>query len=50
MRIQQFLNSNIKLSEQDKYPTVGTKNVKTHYNNYKGDVMFTFYNDTKDTD
>ena len=27
------------------FPTVAVSNVKTHYNNYKGDVMFTFYND-----
>jgi hypothetical protein len=44
MKIQRFLNDNIKLSESDKYPTVSLKNVKTHYNNNKGDVMFTFYN------
>lgn len=44
MRIQRFLNDNIKLNESDKYPIIGLKNVKTHYNNYKGDVMFTFYN------
>ena len=44
MKIQRFLNDNIKLKEQDKYPIIGLKNVKTHYNNYKGDVMFTFYN------
>ena len=44
MKIQRFLNDNIKLNEADKYPIIGLKNVKTHYNNYKGDVMFTFYN------
>lgn len=44
MKVQRFLNDNIKLKEGDKYPIVGLKNVKTHYNNYKGDVMFTFYN------
>ena len=44
MKIQRFLNDNIKLNESDKYPIIGLKNVKTHYNNYKGDVMFTFYN------
>lgn len=47
MKIQRFLNDNIKLKEEDKYPTVGLRNVKTHYNNYKGDVMFTFYNFTE---
>jgi hypothetical protein len=44
MKIQRFLNDNIKLNESDKYPTIALKNVKSHYNNYKGDVMFTFYN------
>ena len=44
MKIQRFLNDNIILSESDKYPNLALKNVKTHYNAYKGDVMFTFYN------
>lgn len=47
MSIQRFLNDNVILSENDKYPIVSLKNVKTHYNNYKGDVMFTFYNGDK---
>ena len=45
--VQRFLNDNINLSESDVYPTVAVSNVKTHYNNYKGDVMFTFYNEGK---
>ena len=49
MKVQQFLNDNIKLSEREKYPVVSLKNVKSHYNNYKGDVLFTFYNEAKDT-
>ena len=44
MKVQRFLNDNIKLKEKDKYPIIGLKNVKTHFNAYKGDVMFTFYN------
>ena len=47
MKVQQFLNDNIKLSEREKYPIVSLKNVKSHYNNYKGDIMFTFYNEAK---
>ena len=47
-KIQRFLNDHIRLKEKDKYPTVSLRNVKTHYNNYKGDIMFTFYNDTED--
>ncbi|MBQ0113248.1 MAG: hypothetical protein KBT03_08985 [Bacteroidales bacterium] len=44
MKVQRFLNDNIELAELDKYPIVAARNVKTHFNNYKGDVMFTFYN------
>lgn len=49
MKIQHYLNDNIVLSEADKYPIVALRNVKTHYNSFKGDVMFTFYNEDKDT-
>ena len=48
-RIQTFLNENIILSEDDKKPMIGLKNVKTHYNKFKRDVIFTFYDSTKDT-
>lgn len=48
MKIQRYLNDHIKLDETDKYPIISLRNVKTHYNNYKGDVMFTFYNAGKD--
>ena len=44
MKVQRFLNDNIVLSERDKFPIVALKNVKTHFNAHKGDVMFTFYN------
>jgi hypothetical protein len=44
MTIQRFLNDNILLSENQSTPVLGLRNVKTHYNNYKGDVIFTFYN------
>ena len=47
-KIQRYLNDHIKLKEKDKYPTVALRNVKSHYNNYKGDIMFTFYNDTEE--
>jgi hypothetical protein len=33
MKVQRFLNDNIKLKEKDKYPIIALKNVKTHYNN-----------------
>lgn len=43
-KVQQFLNKNIDLGEFDTIPTIGIRNVKTHYNAFKNDVMFTFYN------
>ena len=43
--VQRYLNDHITLKESDINSTVAIKNVKTHYNNYKGDVMFTFYKD-----
>lgn len=46
-QVQSFLNENINLSEADKTPIMAYRNVKTHYNNFKGDVMFTFYNSDK---
>lgn len=42
MSIQSFLNDNIIVNDSDSMIT-GIKNVKTHYNNNKGDVIFTFY-------
>lgn len=42
-RIQEFLNQNISLTERELEPVIGVRNVKTHYNKFKGDVMFTFY-------
>ena len=45
--VQRFLNENITLSETDKNPVLALTNVKTHFNNFKGDVMFTFYDDNK---
>lgn len=42
-RIQEFLNQNISLTERELDPIIGVRNVKSHYNRFKGDVMFTFY-------
>lgn len=42
-RVQEFLNQNISLTERELNPIIGIRNVKTHYNKFKGDVMFTFY-------
>lgn len=42
-KIQEFLNENITLSEREMTPIIGVRNVKSHYNAFKQDVMFTFY-------
>lgn len=44
-KVQRFLNENITLNELELEPILGIRNVKTHYNAFKGDVMFTFYDD-----
>lgn len=44
-KLNKFLIDNISLGERELYPIIGLKNVKTHYNNNKKDVMFTFYDD-----
>ena len=44
-RVEKFLIDNITLTETEKEPIIGIRNVKTHYNAYKSDVMFTFYDD-----
>ena len=43
MKVEKFLKENIPLAENDSTPYIGIKNVKTHYNQTKSDVMFTFY-------
>jgi len=46
LKIQKFLNDNIKLKESDKTNSINVNFVKSHYNAFKNDVMFTFkYND-----
>ena len=42
-KVQEFLNNNITLTERELDPIIGVRNVKTHYNKFKHDVMFTFY-------
>lgn len=42
-RVQEFLNNNITLGEREMTPLIGIRNVKTFYNSFKRDVMFTFY-------
>lgn len=45
-KIQEFLNQNISLTERELEPIIGIRNVKTHYNENKQDIMFTFYDNT----
>ena len=47
LRLTRFLNENISLSETEFTPIIGIRNVKTHYNAFKQDIMFTFYDNTK---
>ena len=42
-KVQKFLNDNITLTERELTPIIGIRNIKTHYNAFKNDVMFTFY-------
>lgn len=44
-KVQNFLNNNITFSLHETSPIVGIRNVKTHYNAFKKDVIFTFYDD-----
>jgi len=46
MVVQRFLNDNLLVTESDKSTNILTRNIKTHYNAYKGDVMFTFIKDS----
>jgi hypothetical protein len=46
MKVQEFLNNNITLGERELTPILGIRNVKTCYNAFKRDVMFTFYDNT----
>lgn len=45
--MQRFLNENISLGEFELTPIIGIRNVKSHYNAFKQDLMFTFYDYTK---
>lgn len=42
-KVNKFLIDNLSLSERETTPIIGVRNVKTHYNANKSDVMFTFY-------
>lgn len=42
-RVEKFLVENLPIQENDTLPFIGLKNIVTHYNANKSDVMFTFY-------
>lgn len=44
-KVEKFLIDSIDLSEFSRTPYIGHINVKTHYNAFKHDVLFTYYND-----
>lgn len=46
-QVETFLIDNIKLGERELDPIIGVRNVKTHYNANKHDVMFTYYDGTQ---
>lgn len=48
-KVQEFLNQNLTLTERENTPIMGIRNVKTAYNAFKHDVMFTFYDDLNTT-
>lgn len=48
-KVQEFLNQNLTLTERENTPIMGVRNVKTAYNAFKHDVMFTFYDDLNTT-
>lgn len=46
LKVNKFLVDNITLTERETTPIIGIRNVKSHYNANKADVMFTFYDNT----
>lgn len=46
LKVQEFLNNNISLTQKELTPKLGIRNVKTFYNAFKRDVLFTFYDNT----
>lgn len=42
LKLQKFLNDNISLRETDKLEILNRFSIKTHYNAFKSDVLFTF--------
>ena len=49
-KVQKFLNDNILLSEREITPSIALRNIKTHFNSYKQDIIFTFYDLTRNNE
>ena len=49
-KIENFLKENLPIKDNESDVYVGLKNVKTHYNQTKSDVIFTFYMDKESTE
>lgn len=49
-RVQKFLHDNITFTVYDKIPTVGLKNVVTHFDVHKYDLLFTFYDQSQNNE
>lgn len=45
-KVESFLNKNINITSKDTQPLLGIRNIKSHYNAYKNEVMFTYYNNS----
>ena len=45
-KVESFLNKNIDITSKDFNPYLGVRNVKSHYNATKNEVMFTYYNNS----
>jgi len=45
MKVGKFLIDNLDMSEFNFKPYIGHINIKSHYNAFKHDVMFTYYRD-----
>jgi len=49
-KIENFLKENLPIKDNESDVYIGLKNVKTHYNQTKSDVIFTFYMDKESTE
>lgn len=45
LKVEKFLIDNLDMSEFTTDPYIGHVNIKTHYNAFKHDIIFTYYND-----